>query len=76
MIVSDDEVIAGLTYDGSPLSEFFLIGGQVCHINARGDLMGVVIENAALAAATVAYLRRFGAREYPSFRAYFESGRA
>jgi hypothetical protein len=76
MDVPDSEVIAELTYDGHAVADFFLIGGLVCHVNTRGKLMAAAINDPALAAATVAYLRRVGAREYPSVQAYLERGPA
>jgi hypothetical protein len=74
MGVSDNEVVAGLTYGGIAISDWFLIDGAVCLVNSRGEVMISAIDDEALAAATVTYLRRIGAPEYPSFQAYDERG--
>jgi hypothetical protein len=70
MPVPDAEVVAELTFGGQAVADFFLVGGLVCHVNARGELMARSIDDPELAAATTAYLRRVGAREFDSFAAF------
>lgn len=72
--VSDDEVVAGLTAGGRPVGDYFLVGGLVCAVNGRDELMARLIDNESLSAATTAYLRRVGARECGSYQE-FAAGR-
>jgi hypothetical protein len=67
---SDIEVAAELTADGTGIAQYLLIDGAVCCTNSCGQLMMILIEDDEIAEATVAYLRRIGAREYPSFGSY------
>jgi len=67
-IVTDDEVVAGLTGDGLSVADHFLMAGLVCSINPHGQLMGLSIDDEALALATTAYLRRAGVPEYASYQ--------
>ncbi len=74
--VSDGEVVAELTGNGYSVTDFFLVDGLVCSVNARGELMGLSIDDEALAAATKAYLRRAGVREYASYQEFVADDRA
>lgn len=68
--VPDAEVVAELVYNRQAVADFFLVGGLVCHVNARGELMARATDDPDLAAATTAYLRRVGVREFESFAAF------
>lgn len=68
--VPDEEVISELEFNRQAVSDYFLIGGLVCHINRCGDLMARAIDDPDLSAATVGYLRRIGAREFESLAGY------
>jgi hypothetical protein len=70
VILPDAEVVAELTACGAAMSDYFLIDGLVCSVNARGELMGCSIDDEDLAASAKAYLRRLGVPEYPSLQAY------
>lgn len=72
--VSDEEVVAELTCDGSAVSDYFLVWGMVCAVNARGELVGVSIDDDALAAATKAYLTRVGARSFATHEEFVQCG--
>jgi hypothetical protein len=72
VILPDAEVVAELTADGAAVPDYFLIGGLVCTVNARGELIGCRIDDEDLAASAKAYLRRIGVPEYPSLQAYYE----
>jgi hypothetical protein len=76
VMLSDSEVVAALTAGGLAVSDYFLIDGLLCSVNARGQLVGCSIDDEDLAASARAYLRRVDAPEYPSLRAYNERGRA
>jgi hypothetical protein len=73
--VPEEEVVSELVFNGQAVADYFLVGGLVCHINARGELMSRVIDDPDLATATIAYLRRVGAREFGSL-AEFQSWRS
>ncbi len=70
VILPDAEVVGELTACGATISDYFLIEGLVCSINARGELMGCSIDDEDLATSATAYLRRFGAREFGSFEEF------
>lgn len=72
VIVPDAEVLEGLSRGGLSVSDYFLVGGLVCHLNGRGELMTRIIDDGALSTATTAYLLRHGAGRYAS-RADFEA---
>jgi hypothetical protein len=74
VLLSDSEVIAELTAGGLAISDYFLIDGLLCSINARGELVGCSIDDEDLAASARAYLRRIGVPEFPSLQAYFDRG--
>ena len=76
VILPDSEVVAELTAGGIGVLDHFLIGGLICSVNARGELMGMSIDDPDLAVSAVAYLRRVGVPEYPSLQAYRERGPA
>jgi hypothetical protein len=69
-VVPDDEVVAELVFNGQAVSDYFLVGGLVCHINRRGEMMARATDDPDLAAATTAYLLRIGAREFESFAGF------
>lgn len=75
MPIPDAEVVAELTVGGQAVADFFLLDGVVCHANPRGEWMALSIDDPELAAATRAYLRRVGAREFGS-HAEFQAWRA
>jgi hypothetical protein len=68
--ISDAEVVRELTAGRAAVSDYFLVDGDICSINSRGELGMMAIDDAVLAAAMVAYLRRHGAREYSSFEEF------
>ncbi|MFO0969779.1 MAG: hypothetical protein U0793_29840 [Gemmataceae bacterium] len=72
VILPDAEVLAELTACGTAISDYFLIDGMVCSVNARGELMACVIEDEDLAVSAKAYLRRLGVPEHPSLQAFRE----
>jgi hypothetical protein len=76
VILPDSEVVAELTASGAAMTDYFLIDGLVCSVNARGELMGCAIDDEDLAASAKAYLRRLGVPEYPSIQAYNEQRHA
>ncbi|VTU02020.1 ---NA--- : [Gemmataceae bacterium] len=76
VILPDAEVVAELTACGAGVADYFLIGGLVCSVNLRGELMGCSIDDEDLAASAKAFLRRLGAPEYPSLQAYQEQRHA
>lgn len=65
--VPDGEVVAELVACGLAVADCFLMDGLVCSIDTHGELMGLSIDDEALAVATKAYLRRAGVREYGSY---------
>lgn len=72
---SDDEVVAELTSGGHAVADFFFVAGVVCFGVPRGGLVARSIDDPALAAATEAYLRRMGAREYGSYQEFIADRR-
>jgi hypothetical protein len=82
MAVSDDEVIAELTADGTRVEDHFLIGPEICIVNRNGQLISMVIEEVegedggAMYFAIVEVLRRHGARVYRSHEEYNQQTRS
>lgn len=70
VVLPDHEVVAELTDSGLAIGDYFLIDELICSVNARGELMGLCIDDKDLASAALTYLRRMGAPEYPSLEAY------
>jgi hypothetical protein len=68
-VVPDDEAVAELTANGRAVSDFFLMGGLACSVTGD-ELTARCIDDGALSAATTAYLRRVGAREYGSYQEF------
>lgn len=66
VILSDSEVVAELTACGLAVSDYILIDGLLCSVNALGELVGCSIDHEDLAASAKAYLRRIGVSEYSS----------
>jgi hypothetical protein len=79
MAISDRDVIAELTADGSSLEDHFLIGEEICAVNRNGQLMSLLIEElqgedeGEMHDATVEFLRRRGAKVYQSHEEYLRS---
>ena len=72
VLLPDAEVVAELTASGKAMSDYLLVGGLVCSVNIRGELMCCRIDDEDLAASAKVYLRRLGVPEYPSIQAYKE----
>ena len=76
MAIPDSEVIGELTTGGASVNDHFLIGYEICCVNGRGELMSLLIddlpgeEEGEMHLACVEYLRRIGAKEYPSPEEY------
>jgi hypothetical protein len=72
-VVSDEDVVTGLTSGGMSVSDYILVWGMVCAVNARGELVGLSIDDDALAAATKAYLMRVGARSFANYEEFVQA---
>jgi hypothetical protein len=70
--MSDDEVVARLTEDGTPLETYFLLGDPrqqtVAIWHPRNGVMACLIEDGNLARSCARVLRKHGAREFHSPR--------
>ena len=61
MKITEDDVIESLTSDGISLDQWVALGSHlVGYVNEHGQLMAMIIEDDALAAAASAFLRRRG----------------
>lgn len=67
VIVPDTEVLEGLSHGGLSVSDYFLVGGLVCYLNGRRELMGCLIEDETLSVATARYLLRHGVKQYATY---------
>lgn len=68
--VPEEQVIAELTAGGLAVADFVVVAGALCSLHPNGQLMAHIIEDGGLAAATRAFLRRVGVREYGSFQEF------
>lgn len=71
--VPDEEVVAELTYHGHAVTDFFLVGGLVCHGIPNGSFAARRINDAALSSATKAYLMRVGAPCFASYEEFMQA---
>ncbi|VTR99294.1 unnamed protein product [Gemmata massiliana] len=77
MAVPDNDVIAELTETGASAEDYFLIGHEICVVNRRGELMSLLVddlpgeEEGEMHHAILNFLRRRGAKVYPSHEDYF-----
>lgn len=61
--ISEAEVIGALTESGASLDDYVLLAGDMPgFVNERGEMAAMIIEDDALAAACVEFLRARGAR--------------
>jgi hypothetical protein len=72
VILTDEEVVARMTESGEAVANYFLMDGTICVANEQGNDRMVLIDDEDLAVSIVAYLRRMGATEYPSYGAYHD----
>lgn len=66
---TDECIIQNLEEGGGSWRDYFLLGSppSVCQFVAGSGLYVLVIEDGDLAKATIQFLRRRGARSFPSF---------
>jgi hypothetical protein len=76
MPVSDSDVIAELTESGPGISDYFIIGYEICAVNSDGQLSSLLIDDlrgekpGEMHNAVLDFLRRRGVRVYHSHEEY------
>lgn len=76
MAVNDNDIIAELTGSGAGIEDYFIIGHEICAVNANGELSSLLIEDlpgeedGEMYNAIMGFLRGRGARVYQSYEEY------